>query len=241
MEKRFVLLRELADELTEQLGFKRHFGALVPWANIAMESELPYIFPKQVVWHFSRLVPPSRTTAIDDDFLKGMIEAIPEATRQLKHIPLDVVAFGCTSASFSFPDKMAIFTGDMLETKIPIISAFGAILKVLSYYGAKRIILFTPYEEHITQLEAQAFADRGIEVIESVSLGYSDNIGSIKSDQIMGALPSQWSGMADAIVLSCTALHTLTAIAELERKFGIPIVSSNTALALASVMFCLNK
>jgi maleate isomerase len=241
MGKQLIPLRQLANKLSEQLSFKRHFGALVPWANIAMESELPYILPRQVVWHFSRLVPPSHTTAIDDDFLNGMIQAIPEATRQLKHIPLDVVAFGCTSASFSYPEKMTLFSGEKLGTMIPIISAFQAILKVLSYYGAERIILFTPYEEHITQLEVQAFADHGIEVLKSVSLGYSDNIGSIQSKQIMGALPSEWSGMADAIVLSCTALHTLTAIDELEKRFGVPTISSNSALALASAMSCLNK
>jgi len=64
MVKRWKL-RELSSDLAERIRTPAHFGVLVPWANMAMEAELPCIFPRQVVWHFARLVLPSRTTAID--------------------------------------------------------------------------------------------------------------------------------------------------------------------------------
>jgi maleate isomerase len=228
-------LQQLTSDVASQLKTTIHLGALVPWANVAMEAELPYIFPQRVVWHFTRLVPPSYTTALDEKFLQGMINAIPQAVFQLCNLPLHALAFGCTSASaaysVSFPDDEAIFC-----KCVPFLTAFSAILYVLSLHRVKRIALVTPYEEPITQKEVQAFAASEIEVLQSTSMGYRDRIGAIRNDEVLEACKESIPCEAEALVISCTALHTHQLIPILEQQYGLPVISSNTAIALASVL-----
>jgi maleate isomerase len=228
-------LREVADDLTQQMQQTVHVGALVPWANLAMEAELPFIFPGRMVWHFARLVPPSQTTEIDTDFLQGMIEAIPPATFAFSRLPLDVLVFGCTSASFSYSELVAGRLQAASTTR-PFLTAFTAIEHVLHYFDARRIVLLTPYEGTITQAEVQAFTESGIEVLGASALGYRDGIGDIETDALLAAYRSCRVPEAQAIVISCTALHTLEAIRLLEAQAGVPVISSNTALALASAL-----
>lgn len=228
-------LREVADDLAQQIQKTIHVGALVPWANLAMEAELPFIFPGRMVWHFARLVPPSQTTEIDTDFLQGMIEAIPQAAFAFSRLPLDVVVFGCTSASFSF-SELARSRLQAASTALPFLTAFTAIRHVLHYFDARRIVLLTPYEETITQAEVHAFTENGIKVLGSAALGYRDGIGDIETDALLAVYKTCRAPEAQAVVISCTALHTLKAICLLEEQERIPVISSNSALALASAL-----
>ena len=74
---------------------------LLPWANVAVETELPRLGLTHSVFHHARLVPASRTTAVDDSFWHGLREATGGALDSLSHVPLDAVVLACTSAGFT--------------------------------------------------------------------------------------------------------------------------------------------
>ena len=209
---------------------RRHVGVLVPWANLAMEAELPHLIPSDISWHFSRLVPRSRATAINDTFLQDMIDAVPDALLQFDPINLDLVAFGCTSACFSFPKRL---TGSLhfINSQTPCITAFTAIQSTLAHHKAQRILLLAPYEDHVTQKEVSALEESGVFVIESVSMGHADGIGEIGIEEVMDHFARFSTCDADAIVISCTALHTREVIDILKEGNKIPIISSNSAIA----------
>src|SRR5687768_18335226 len=61
-------------------------GVLVPWANVAVETELPCLGQEAVVWHYARLAPANGSTALDDDFLEGLLGAVPGALHQLSRL-----------------------------------------------------------------------------------------------------------------------------------------------------------
>jgi maleate isomerase len=228
-------LKSLTNYLSTKLDKPLRFGALVPWANIAMEAELPYLIPHKVTWHFARLVPPSLTTPISDNFLKGMIDAIPTALQSLSHIPLHGVAFGCTSASFSYETSINQYQD---ESSCLFLSAFDAICYMLKFLDIQRLVLITPYEESITRKEIQALSKRGFQLINDCSLGLKDNIGAVKTAEIIQVCERNVSDDCEAVLISCTALHTLEAIYVLEEKISKPVISSNIALALALVLKC---
>ena len=230
-------LLEVIHELTERIPLSRpiHLGLLVPWANQTMEAEMPLLLPRRLICHVSRLVPASHTTTLDQAFLSGMIEAIPQATMQLSHLPLDFLAFGCTSASCAFPGGINL-ARTKLQTTLPFITAFSAICSTLTYYQAQRIMLITPYEHAITEQEVQALHGCGITVVDAVSLGYRDGISDIHDQQILDACRQCIPQEVDAIVLSCTALPTLEVIPLLEDRYHLPVISSNTALVLVTAL-----
>lgn len=209
-----------------------HAGVLVPWANSVVEAELPRQTPTQVVWHFSRLVPANQGTALDAHFLTGLIEAVPQAVEQLSALRLRVVYLACTSAAFMFSEMVSDIAGGQ---KVLIVTAFEGIVCMLRHRHIGRIVLCTPYPEDVTNTEASMFDKAGIEVVEYATLGLNDGYADVRPQQIrtMAAQLSRKSVKeAEAIVLSCTGWPTLGLEQLLQRRFGLPVISSNRAMAV---------
>ncbi len=110
-------------------------GLLLPWANVAVETELARLGLRHTVFHHARLVPASRTTAIDASFWHGLREASAQALDSLSHIPLDAVMLACTSAGFT--------GGPPLPGGVR--TAFDALVQALAATGTSRVVLVTPY------------------------------------------------------------------------------------------------
>lgn len=210
----------------------RHAGVLVPWANLVMEAELPRWAGTSVAWHYARLVPASRGTALDEDFLGGLLAAVPGALGQLAALPLRRVYLGCTSAGFMLPDQA---TNATARAQVPVITAFDAILAALRQRQATRIMLLTPYPEPVCNTEAATFADRGIVVTGRATLNLRDGYAAIKPRQICELARQAGTRAAEeaqVIVLSCTGWPTFGLKKTLGRQLGRDVVSSNRAIAL---------
>ena len=206
-------------------------GLLLPWANVAVETELARLGLRHTVFHHARLVPASRTTAVDASFWRGLREASAQAMDSLSHISLDAVVLACTSAGFT--DGPPLPSG--------VVTAFDALLQALAEAAARRIVLVTPYPDPVTAAEAVALSEAGVEVLAYVSLGLDDGYAKVTPDQVLGLvqqLPKEAVESADAIVLSCTGWHTLPVVSELERQLRKPVFSSNLAIALLAARAC---
>lgn len=200
-------------------------GVLVPWANQAVEAELPRLCRDAVTFHYARLVPRHRSTALDNVFLDELRAAVPDALEQLARLPLDGVILACTSAGFTTPPT----------DRALVMSAFDALVTTLRELPATRIALATPYPQALTDREAAAFSRHGVHVLANASLGRRDNLGAVTADEIaclVRNIPPDVLASAEALVLSCTAWPTVNLLAELESELGIPILSSNLAMAI---------
>jgi maleate isomerase len=206
-------------------------GVLVPWANMVVEAELHRVTGTAVTWHYSRLVPRSRTTGLDGHFLEGLLAAVPGALAQLGALPLTRAYLACTSAAFAYPN-LARHVQD--ESQLQLVSAFDAITDTLICLQATRVSLFTPYPDEMTALEATMLTEAGFSVTYAAGLGLDDGYGTVTPRQITELARSVDSAVmrnADAVVLSCTGWPTLNLIPELEQELGRPVISSNLAIA----------
>ncbi|MFF2331431.1 MULTISPECIES: hypothetical protein [unclassified Streptomyces] len=213
------------EALDAMAGRTARAGLLLPWANVAVETEMPRLGLRHTIFHHARLVPASRATAIDASFWHGLREASAQALDSLSHVPLDAVMLACTSAGFTGGPPLPI----------GMVTAFDALLRALSEADVTRMVLATPYPSPVTEAEAAAFSEAGMEVLAHASMGLTDGYPDITPDQVLALverLPQPALDAAGAIVLSCTGWHTLPVIAELERRFGKPVLSSNLAMAL---------
>lgn len=208
-----------------------HIGVLVPWANVVVEEELPRLCPDGVVFHYARLVPPGRTTALNAGFLDGLRAAVPEALASLGKLPLERVLLACTSEGFTHSGGYSP----------GVVSAFDALTSTLGRLSARRVALATPYPQAITDREAEAFAGRGITVTACASLGRDDGYAGITLDEITSLVAGtdpHALAEAQALVLSCTGWPTLRVIPRLEQDLGMPVVSSNLAMARYCAELC---
>jgi maleate isomerase len=208
-----------------------HAGVLVPWANSVVEAELPRWAGASVVWHYARLVPPCRSTALDADFLAGLLAAAPAALGQFAGLDLQSVYLACTSAAFMLPEQAGSVAAG---SRVPVITAFDAIVAALQRRRASRIVLLTPYPANICEAEARRFDSQGIAVTGHASLRLIDGYAAVGGSQIQELavqVGPRARKEAQAIVLSCTGWPTLGLVAQLGREFGKHVVSSNLAIA----------
>jgi maleate isomerase len=203
----------------------------VPWANSVVETELPRWSGACVAWHYARLVPASGSTALDLDFLSGLLAAVPAALRQLAALQLDRVYLACTSAAFMFPQRPQS-AGP--EDRVPVMTAFDAILAALDQRHASKIVLLAPYPRDVCDAETSAFRGHGITVTGQATLNLRDGYAGVSLGQIADL--ARQAGReaikeAHAIVLSCTGWPTFGPLTELGAELGKAVISSNFAIA----------
>lgn len=207
-----------------------HIGVLVPWGNTVVEMELPRLGLERVIFHYARLVP-ARRYRDADNFLNEIAAAVPSTLRQFDRIRLAGALVACTSTGFLRP-------GAYVDT--PVIDAFEAILCMLAHLGASRVALATPYPTRHTAKQVEALRARGIDVTghASLDLGLLDDFAGVTTSHIrdlVARIPPAQLQAAQALVLSCTAWPTIASILALQATLGLPVVSSNLALAYNAI------
>jgi maleate isomerase len=173
--------------------------------------------------------------AITPETLRAMEPRIAAATEViLPGAPLDVVAFGCTSAAMAIGEEKVFerIRGVRPDAKCttPITAAFAAFRKL----GAKRIGVLTPYRADVNAIVAGYIRAAGFEVPVFGSFNEeSDRIVSRISPQSVRngirALISR--APVDAVFVSCTSVRLAENAAAIEGEIGLPVTSSNHAMA----------
>ena len=148
----------------------------------------------------------------------------------------DVIGYGCTSASLVIgADRVAALVTkqiDVPHVTTPITAAKRALEKL----GAGRIGYLAPY---ISEISAQMCADFeadgfAVGIAATFGEGQDSVVGRISPSSIktaLGTLAESAAGGIDAIFVSCTSLKCASIIAAAEAELGIPVISSNSALA----------
>ncbi|MEM9145394.1 MAG: Asp/Glu racemase [Pseudomonadota bacterium] len=164
----------------------------------------------------------------------GAMEAGLTAAARLLPVPeaYDAVGYLCTSASMVIgSDRVA----ELIEQSVPgaaVTDPMRATMRALVRLGARRIGVVTPYVPEVTQGIIARLKRDGVAVAGAVSfeVGEDSRVARISADAIRSAIEAV-SGDAEAVFVSCTALRTTAHIARWEAEIGLPVVSSNQAIA----------
>ncbi|MDT8343953.1 MAG: aspartate/glutamate racemase family protein [Thermohalobaculum sp.] len=170
---------------------------------------------------------------ITAESLAAMAEGLTEAASRLPGaVPYDAVAYLCTSAAM-------LIGSDGVAARIraacpgaAVTNPLEAGLAACRALGARRIALATPYVAEVTEGIARAFESAGIEVARTASFFVQSDTRVARISG--GALSDAVAGLADgvdAVFLSCTTLRTVHHVAAIEARAGVPLVTSNQALA----------
>jgi arylmalonate decarboxylase len=126
------------------------------------------------------------------------------------------------------------------RTKLPVSSMSSAIVEGLRQVGASRVAVTTAYSKVVNDKLIELLEFHGFHVDSLASFGITEFGGAVsrKTEAEIIELAGQSrkdAPRADAMVISCGGLRTLTVTKPLEDKHGLPVVSSTPASFWAAV------
>jgi maleate isomerase len=219
------------------IGARANIGLIVLATDQTIEHEyrlmldLPGVATYESrIWNDSVITP---------DTLRAMEGGIAEATRLiLPGMPLDVVGFGCTSATMVLGEATVAArvreARPGVKVSTPVTGAFAAFRAL----RAERIAVLTPYSDDVNE-GIRAYIERaGFAVAAMGSFKEPDDriVARIAPDAIEAAAARLVAGSdAQALFVSCTSLRLVERVAALEARIGIPATSSNHAMGWHSL------
>lgn len=228
-----LLIENLPFEVDAGIGQRAAIGLIVLATDYTIEHEWRRLFAEVdgVALYHSRI---HNENHITPENLRAMQPRIVECSRVITpDTPVDVVAYGCTSASMAIGEE-GVFE-NIHQSKpdakctTPITAAFAA----FDAFKAKRIGVLTPYPADVNRIVSDYIRARGFEVpvFGSFNEQYDTVVSRITPQSIeAGVREIIRHADVDAIFVSCTSVRLVEACAELEKNLGIPLTSSNHAM-----------
>tara|TARA_R110002020_G_scaffold18929_5_gene65340 strand:+ start:3088 stop:3885 length:798 start_codon:yes stop_codon:yes gene_type:complete len=205
----------LATDMTSERDLYRQ----LPQANVAI--------------HVTRVAFENPTTP---ENLRLMTPRLTEAAGLLAPLsPLKAICYSCTAASVVIGDAEVAAAIRLAVGDVPVVTPAGAARMAFTALGVRRIAVLTPYTIATSQPMAEYFMRHGLEISSFECLGLEDDrdMARVSDATIIDAALAVDRPDAEALFLSCTGLPAINVIAEIERRAGKPVVTSNQASAWA--------
>lgn len=215
------------------IGARARIGLVVLGSDYTVEHEFRRIFTIPGVDYYEARI--RNVPQVTPETLAAMGPLLTETVDLiLPGSDLDVVAFGCTSASTVLgADHVAGWIHDArpnAKATNPISAAFAA----FEALGAKRIAMLTPYRRDVNVIVRKYVEDHGynVPVFGSFNEDMDPIVSSIDENSLRNAIRTIVEGReVDAVFVSCTSVRLAGAVADIEQEVGLPVTSSNLAVA----------
>lgn len=148
-------------------------------------------------------------------------------------LPMDVMAFGCTSASIVIGNEKIRELLTVNNPGIPATNPWMGALAAFEHLNAKRVSIFAPYPTEVNyplyqQLVAEGFS---VPTIGALRIEKDTDITTVSYESMLeGAKRIIADAPTDALFMSCTNLRALEHIEKIEAEVGVPIVTSTQAM-----------
>lgn len=230
-----------AMELIEHLPFKTEqviasrarIGVVVLATDYTIEHELRQLVKLPGVDFYHARI--ANSPEISPETLAAMEPLITQTAELiLPGDTLDVLAYGCTSASIVLGTQRVAENLNKAKpeakTTNPAFAAFNAFRAM----GAKRIAVLTPYAKSVNEFVQRSIEEAGFDVpvFGSFNEPHDPTVAAIDAPSLENAVARITRDHdVDAVFVSCTSVRIAADIAAIEAEHDIPITSSNHALA----------
>jgi maleate isomerase len=232
-EPALTIRQPLPFALDQGIAARAALGLIVLASDQTIEHEFRRLIDLPGIALYQSRIP--NDSQITPETLAAMADRLVAATEViLPGMPLDVVAFGCTSASMVIGEERVFELIRSARPEVACTTPITAAFAAMRTLGARRIALLTPYREDINRFMREYIAARGFEVPVMGSFNEEDDRRAARIDGASirkAALELGRSDQVDAVFVSCTSLRLVEAVGAIEDELGKPVTSSNHALA----------
>jgi maleate cis-trans isomerase len=209
-------------------GTVARIGLVVPSSNTVVEPEIGGLLPSGVAAYATRVLwarsaDPAAIMAVRPGLGRA---GLGRAVDELATLAPAVIGFASMAGSFlnGATDDRETCSVLSVRAGCPVLTASGAVVLALRALGVDRIALVSPYPAPVAERAVGFLAEEGVQTVGSVA----DVAGAPADVAIAADRPA-----AQAVLIAGTNRPTVTALAELERRLGKPVLSSNAATAWA--------
>ncbi len=218
-------------------GSSARIGLVVLASDYTIEREFRQVFQSPDVEFYTARIANSPT--VTPETLAAMEGGIAGAVELL--LPgdqLDVVAYCCTSATVVLSEKTVFEKIRSVQPEAVCTSPVTAAFAAFDAFSARNIAVLTPYRSDVNRKLINYFTAAGytLPVFGSFNEPQDPVVASIDSASLEKAAERLLGEeQVDMLFVSCTSIRLMDAVCELEQKFGIPVTSSNHAMAWHSM------
>lgn len=207
-------------------------GLIVLKTDEVVEAEVRAWLPEEITLYHTRI---SNADNINEKTLLKMREQIPSVCAMFpEHAPIEVVAYCCTSGATMIGESIVEHGVQQVFRTAKVTNPITAIKARLGNLNVKNIGLLTPYIPSVTQAMATHLREHGFNIVSAASF-YEENdfnVCRISSHSIEKAVEHVLAqAKCEAVFTSCTNLRTLNILDSMSEQHGVPVISSNAALA----------
>lgn len=226
-------MTRLSYSFGEPLGSRANLGLIVLRTDETIEYEFRSMMPTEGVALYTTRIPCE--TEVTPEALGHMEAALAGSAALLPHsLSFDVIAYACTSAATVIgPERVAEKIRLGAKTLF-VTDPLTAVLAACDVLGVRRLGFLSPYVPEVSAAMRDKLEENGRNIVSfgSFEEESDENIARIDRASIRdAALHVGAKGNCDAIFMSCTNLRAASLIPELEASLGIPVLTSNQALA----------
>lgn len=208
-------------------------GVIVLEADATLEPEFARMTDIDGVALYHSRIP--MVPEIRPDTLLRMEKDLPAAARMLPpSVDFDVIGYGCTSAATVIGSDRVAQAVQTVFPDVTVTDPLAAIIAAGRALGAGRLGFLTPYVPEVSIRMRQKLEEAGFRIAGFGSFEEADDkVVARISEAAIAAAAARVAAVApcDAVVISCTNLRCLRIIPQIESQIGVPVISSNLALA----------
>jgi len=214
----------------------KRIGLIVPSSNTNAEPDCLMLIPASVTLHVTRSGGYDVNAIPDSKEMRSFVrKSIDQQVKLLVDAQVDVIAYGCTSATLSDgPEFDKEFCNEIREKSgCPVVTTAGALIMAIKSLGLKRVSFTSPYVKSLADESVDFIRQCKIEVVNQV--GFEKNLNSLEQGALKPHDAYEMAIKADhpesqGVVISCTDYRALEAVPAIEAKIEKPVVTSNQAL-----------
>lgn len=213
-------------------GASARVGLILLATDLVSEVALAGMLePDDTVGLFATRLRNANPTTVENLTAHGP-EIAAAAERLLPGERLDVMVYGCTSGSIVLGQDQVAGQIHTVRPGLPVTTPGTAVVTALRALGIERPALVTPYITDVHRVVHDFLSNQGFTIAQSGVFGLADDgdMARVTPPSIEDAVMAMDLADADGVFISCTALRAADAIAPLEARLGLPVVTSHQAL-----------
>ena len=215
-------------------GWRARIGHIAPAILDTSAEEFRKLLPEGVLHVGLTISEPIQTLGVEQ--AASAFERMVDAGKRLAREQVDVIVCGGGPVALSRGPGGDAELADLLrrETKLPVVTANGAVVEALRLFGARSVVALSPFIEARNQEIRNFLAASGFRVLAAQGLGLVKNIDfayqSAEAAYTLARQAADANREAEAIYIACPRWPTVDIIAALEADTGKPVVAAAAAM-----------